>query len=106
MLEMTYSWFEWEEEERSRGYRDGFMIGNIMGEVKVLKKILRREQQYQRLLAQGKEVPRVLEGMHETYVQTIESEEDREVLKFIQKYPRYSREQLAKRILRESEFWR
>ena len=55
------------------------MIGNIMGEVKVLKKILRREQQYQRLLAQGKEVPRVLEGMHETYVQTIESEEEQEL---------------------------
>jgi hypothetical protein len=106
MLEMTYSWSEWRIEERRRGKRDGVIEGKIIGQVEIWKILLRREKQYQRLLEQGKEVPKALESMHEYYIEKLESEKEAEILKIIQKYPNYSHEQLAKRILWESEYWR
>ena len=106
MLEMIYSWSDWQTEERCRGRQEGNIEGRIISRVQLWKVWSRKEKQYQRLLEQGKKMPSVLEGIHECYIEMLESEDNVELLKFVQKYPHYSDEQLARRILWESEYWR
>ena len=106
MLERSYSWNEWEMEECSSIYRESFVLGKIEGLLGVMKKVLHKEKQYQRLLKQGKEIPKALESIHQYYMEWLESEDEVEILCFILKYPTYSKEQLAKRILKETEYWR
>ena len=105
MLELKYNWLDWQERECRMARKEGYTQGKLLSLIDMVKRTIRREAQYQRTLQRGKTVPENLQELHELYMEALEQEKFREVVNFSKKYPSLSREQLAKRILWESEYW-
>ena len=85
MLEREWGWDEMIQAEQRRICREAFIRGNIQGKLEATKSY--------------KNIRKIYDGL-----QGFEAEKD--MLRFMEKYPTYSSSQLAKRILCESEYWR
>ena len=104
MLDVEYSWDDWKENKYRMARKEGYVLGKLIGLMDALKYAIRREGQYQKALEKGEKVSESLQKTHELYMGGLEIEKFQDIVNFAMKYPNLSNEQLAKRILWESEY--
>lgn len=105
MLEPEIIWTGWDEEIYREAYKEGVQIGKIEWKISWVKSLLRKEERYRKMSEKKNELSHDVKKEIERLLVLLDEEKTKDIISFLTKYPALSEVQLAKRILRESEYW-
>lgn len=102
MLEREETLYDQRDETK---YAEGFRIGVLTERVWMVRRVLKKEEDYQEAVFKGKEISEKHRTGHEVYEYFMSEEGTRNIIEYSKKYPNISEERLAEKIWKEGEFW-